>query len=118
MLFYPAAPGIHAILKVAGKQGDDAVHQFAVFFVTVYSPFPTDREFSALQHPGQQTGVDAVFHCLCGLVRDAAQTTGFVHHFQEQAAGIGHLHAGRVHFRMDDACFSVDGELGLVLGIG
>ena len=93
MLFDPATPVFHAFLEVLGQQGDDAVHGLLVLDIAVDGVFATNLELGALQHPGMQTGIDAVFHRLGRLHGDTAKLAGLVHHFQEQAVGIGHLHA-------------------------
>ncbi len=85
--------------------------------IGVDRPFAHRLEFRSFQHPGQEAGVDTVFHGLRRFECDAAKLAGFVYHLQEQTSGVSHLYAGGVHFRMNNAGFGTDIEFRTVLRV-
>ena len=86
--------------------------------IGIYRPFTADVEFGAFEHPSEKAGIDTVLHGLRRFEGDASEFAGIIDHLKEQAAGVGHLNARRIHFRMDDAGLCIDIELRPILRVG
>ena len=72
MLFDPATPVFHTVFEVGREERDDLVDFFLKLNIRVDRVSTSNLKFSALQQPAMETGVDAIFLCLCWLSGDTA----------------------------------------------
>ena len=80
MQFDLTAPRRHTRLEVFWQQRHDPINPLTMFNVAVNSKIPANFELRVLQHPGQQSGVDPVLHCLGWFHGNPSKRAGFMNH--------------------------------------